>query len=380
MNNLLDREQKRWVKKIIEFADKNLNSYPDTFTYEVWNKCAKFGMLAMCIPEQNGGFADSQQSSLIMHYALGYGCTNNGLIFAINNHLIVAEGIFPKFANRQQYAKYRDSLSDGSIIASYAITEADHGSDSLGITTTVRKVNEKYVLDGSKMYISNCTIADLFIVIAKCYDSDKKVNSLSAFLVHKDDVGVEISTEIKKMGLEGCPMGELNLKKCILPLDRLLGNWGEGLLVANVAMEWERTFIFASHLGTMERIMEECIKYVNSRKQFNKTIGSYQLTSSKIVKMGIAIKLGMLLLLKIGKLRDDRKNTYYESAMFKYYIGEKYVQTCLDALQLFGAYGYSVESGIEKQLRDSIAAKIYSGTSEIQLDIMARLMGIKVDI
>lgn len=376
MNHVLNREQKQWVAKIAELAQRELNAGPDEFTPEVWRRCAEDGLIAMCIPEKTGGLSDSAVSSLIAHYALGYGCTNNGLTFAVNNHLIVAEGLFPRLADSGQIARYSAGLADGSVIASYAITEPDHGSDSFSLATRAEEAGDRFILNGSKTYISNAPIADLFVVIARTDEGVSSLNALSAFLVHKDDPGVTIGREISKMGLHGCPMAELVLNACEIPKDRLLGQRGGGVLAGNAAMEWERTFVFASHLGTMQRIMEECVKYANSRKQFNRSIGSNQLVADKIVQMGIAVEFGLLLMLRIGAMRDQGRNTYYESSMFKYHVGEKYAEACLDALQIFGAYGYSAESGIERQVRDALAAKIYSGTSEVQLDILSRLMGI----
>ncbi|MNI28075.1 Acyl-CoA dehydrogenase [compost metagenome] len=379
MNQNLNDEHKRLCHQIEEFAQRELNGGEPEFCRLKWEKCATYGLLAMCIPEKDGGMSESAMDSLMTHYALGYGCTDNGFTFAVNNHLIVAEGIFPRAASAWQREQYSAGFIDGSLIASYAITEPDHGSDSAGVTMQARLTGNHYVLDGSKLYISNSSIADIFVVVARTSDGPGRLNSLSAFIVHKDDLGVEVGSEIPKMGLKGCPMGELVLRGCILPKERLLGAEGGGIMIANLAMEWERTFVFASHLGTMQKIMENCITYVNSRRQFNKTIGSYQLVSSKIVQMGISIEFGMLLMSKIGELRDAGKNTFRESAMFKYHIGEAYARTCLDAMQIFGAYGYSVESGVERQVRDALAARIYSGTSEIQQDILARLMGIRTE-
>ncbi|KAF6569872.1 acyl-CoA/acyl-ACP dehydrogenase [Paenibacillus polymyxa] len=381
MSQFLEPDQKRMFHNIVEFARKELsNDGNEVFSRDKWVKCADFGLFAISIPESEGGLAESASDSLTAHYALGYGCADNGFSFAVNNHLIVAEGIFPRVADQEQKNIYSQKLIDGSLIASYAITEADHGSDSFGLNMRAKEVNNGFVLEGSKLYISNATIADVFVVVARTEQASSPLGALSAFIVHKEDMGVTIGKEITKMGLKGCPMGELVLKDCFLPGSRLLGAVGDGVIIGNLAMEWERTYVFASHLGTMQRIMEECVKYVNSRRQFDKTIGSYQLTSSKIVQMGVALEFGQLLMGQIGKLRDKGKNTYRESSMFKYHVGETYAQTALDALQIFGAYGYSAESGVERQVRDALAAKIYSGTSEVQMDILARLMGVKAEV
>lgn len=370
-------QEKDFCEQIIRFfKDENDFVKSGDFSKEKWMKCANFGLLAISTLQKFGGVAPSYQSALHFHYAMGYGCQDNGLSFAINNHSIVTAGILSKFATNEQKNKYLPKLLNGEIVASYAITDANHGSNSFQTDTQVRVCDSRYVLNGNKIYISNCPIADLFVVIARNVNSSN-LDSLYAFIIEKNDDGVVIGSEIPKMGLKGCPMGELILNNCIIDNGRLLGGEGTGLNVSNTALDWERCFEFATHLGTMKRIMEECVVYANARKPYGKSIGSYQAISSKIVQMKIAHENGTLMMDKIGKMRDEGKNTYLESAMFKYYIGEAYVQTALDAMQIHGAYGYSVESGIEQQVRDALAAKIYSGTTEIQQNIIASFIGIQ---
>ena len=376
MINLSKYKNSNNIKYFFE-SNNNIINEGNSFNENMWKACSEYGILALSIPEKNGGIATSYLESLVNHYSLGYSCHNNGLIFSINNSLIVSAGIFPKYASSQQQEKYLPKLIDGKLIASFALTDSNNGSDSFHTSTRVEKKDDKYVLNGNKMFISNAPIADIFIVIARNTNLNG-INSLCAFIVEKNDKGVSVGNEIKKMGLDGCPMGELILNNCVLDSTRLLCNENCGMKIANDALDWERFYEFASHLGTMQRILEETVRYVNSRKTYNRTIGKYQSISNKLVQMKLNIEFGELLLEKIGYKKDQGKNTYMESAMFKLHIGESYAKAALDMLQIHGAYGYSKESGIEKEVRDALAAKIYSGTSEVLSNVIASFLGIDV--
>lgn len=218
------------------------------------------------------------------------------------------------------------------------------------------------------MFTSNGPIADVFVVTAKT-----KEGRCMIFVVEKDLSGLNIGKNIHKMGLESCPFCELNFEGCIVPRENVLGKTGAGFFIVDAALEWERCFEFASNIGTMQRIMEQCIAYGRKRKQGGKSISEYQGVSHKIAEMKVAIEMSRNMLYKIAWMKDQGKNAYKESAVFKLFVSENYVKTCQNALQIFGGYGYTTEYCYERELRDALGSVIYSGTSDIQKNIIYEL-------
>jgi hypothetical protein len=178
------------------------------------------------------------------------------------------------------------------------------------------------------------------------------------------------------MGLRSLQNGELVFSNCPVPPSHLLGREGQAALIFNESMEWERCFLPAAHLGTMERVLERCIRYVNERSAFGNTIGKFQAVANKIAQMKVNIELGKLMLHKAATLKVQKKRAGLEASIAKLFISESLKNACLDAVQIHGGYGFMTEYEIERDLRDSIAATIYSGTSEIQYNLIARILGI----
>ena len=369
-------EKSEKIKKRIEvFAQKYINKLPpNEFSREAWEKCGEYGIIACLLPKEQGGLADSIGEILQTLKWIGYYFNDNGFVFSICNSMILYLGILPKMASKEMKIDLMPDIIQGKYIGAYAITEANSGSDAYNMQTTCVISKETITINGAKMYISNGAVADLIVVIAKNADLD---NKYTAILLKKDDKGIKIGKTIHKMGLESCEMSEIVFDNCEVPKNRIIGSSGMGTFVSNMAFDWEKCISFSAHLGKMKKIMNECITYVNQRKQFGKTIGEYQMVSEKISKMKVEVELGEAYLEKICSLKDKGKNSFLESSVFKYYIGESYARLCLDAMQIYGAYGYCKESGIEQEVRDSLGSKIYSGTSELQLCNIAKLIGIK---
>lgn len=366
----LSEDQYTLEKQIIDFAKKELNDdYVDGFNRKLWEKCANFGLFGICIPEEYGGLGDTYLSAAIAMKALGYGCEDSGFVFAISNHLWVCENLINLFGSEEQKKKYLPAMIDGSKIGAFALTEADSGSDALGMNTGAEKTDGGYILNGNKMFISNGPIADMFIVIARTGKSHA-MNGYTAFIVSKDNPGLEIGKTIEKMGLTGCPMSELVFNDCFIPDSDILGRVGSGSTLMNSSLEWERCFEFASHIGAMRRMMDKSTEYAMNRVQFGSSISTNQSISNKIANMRVNIELAELLLYKIASMKDEKKNAFVEASILKLFVSESYVNACLDTVQIMGAYGYVKEYKVERELRDSIASTIYSGTSEIQRNII----------
>lgn len=362
----LTKEQKEYRQEIINFAKEHLNNpdYLETYSEEMWKQVSDFGLLGLTIGEEYGGLGESYETAALVFETLGYACKNNGFIFVVNNHIWVSQNLIYLYGSEQLKQKYLPTMVTGEKIGAIAITEAESGSDAFSMTTKAVEEDDCYVLNGTKMFISNGPIASRFIVFAVTEEEpDKKI---TAFVVEREFEGVSTGPDIEKMGLNACPTSELILKNVRVPKENILGKVNRGSLILTNAIEWERCYEFAPHVGVMKRIMEQCLEQANGRKQFGRPISSNQAVSHKIADMQIKIELAELMLYKIAWLKDKKRSAYKETSVFKVFVSESYIQTCKDAMQIFGAYGYTKEYDMEREMRDALACSIYSGTNEMQ--------------
>lgn len=363
MDFTFTKDQLELRSEIIKFAKDHLNGKENLETYspEMWRKTAEFGLLGLTVGEEYGGLGETCVTAALAFEALGYACRNNGFIFVVNNHIWVAENLIYLYGSETLKKKYLCDMVGGSKIGAIAITESEAGSDSMAMTMSAVKSGDHYILNGSKLFISNGPIADLFLVFAVTEEKQ-----ITAFVVEKTAEGFRAGENIKKLGLEACPTSEIILEDCIVPAENILGRYNMGGTILTEALEWERCYEFAPHIGVMQRLKEMCVEQAMGRKQFGRAIGENQAVSHKIAEMQAAIEMARLMLYKIAWLKDQRKHAYMEASIFKLYVSEHYIQTCRDALQIFGAYGYTKEYEIERELRDALACSIYSGTNEMQ--------------
>jgi alkylation response protein AidB-like acyl-CoA dehydrogenase len=366
MNFELTSDQIKLKQEIINFAQENLNDEEtlEEFSYEMWKKISEFGLFGLTVPEEYGGLNESFLTAAVAIEALGYSCKNNGLVFVINNHIWVALNLINLYGSGELKEKYLADMVSGERIGAISLTEADAGSDAMNMSSSVSEEKDYFVLNGSKMFISNGPIADLFIVFA--VTSTKPFKQITAFVVEKKFPGVVIGKNIEKMGLNACPTSEITFNNVKIPKENILGRKNMGSSLMTNALEWERCYEFAPHVGAMQRIMETSLKYADDRIQFGQPISQFQAVSHKISEMKIAIELSKLMLYKIAWLKDQGKSAFLEVSIFKTFVSEQYIKTCKNALQIHGAYGYTKEYGIERELRDAIACDIYSGTAEMQ--------------
>jgi alkylation response protein AidB-like acyl-CoA dehydrogenase len=366
---------------IIQFAKKELNDHSpemtngNSFPREEWNKCAQMGIMNLPLSQKYGGLEADLLTTCIAIESLAYGCRDNGLVFSIVTQLL--SGIMlDRFASDEQKDKYLPRVSSGELIAAQAITEPEAGSDAMSMKTCAKKTADGYLLNGSKIFISNGPIADIAGVFAIGNNGQKRLNSISCFLIEKNTPGFTCSKPIEKLGLNTLQNGELIFDDCYLPEDSILGKEGQGGMMLNEILLYERILFAACHIGVMERVIEECIEYSTQRVQFGKPVNKFQAVSHKIADMKTDLELGKLILYKSAWQKDQNKRPHIETSISKLFISESLKKTCLDALQIHGAYGYMKEFSIERELRDSVAGTIYSGTSEIHRNIIATLLGL----
>lgn len=374
-------EQQALRKEVVRFAKEQLNDdlmrrdREEIFSRELWQKCADFGILGIPVPAEYGGGGGDTLTTVCALEALGYGCKDNGLLFSLNAHMWTTEIPLMAFGTEEQKRKYLPKLINGEWIGLHAMTEPGSGSDAYSLKTRADRKGDKYVLNGTKTFITNSQYGDLFIIFANV-DPSKGANGVSAFLVEKGTPGLIVGQKLHKMGLRTSPMTEVALVDCEVPVENMIGKEGSGQAIFTTSMEWERTCILASHLGMMQRLLETCVKYAHDRKQFGQPIGKFSAIANKIADMEVRIETGRLVLYKAAWLKSQGKHPLRESSIAKLYIAEECVKSCLDAIQIHGGYGYMMEYEIERDLRDAISSKIYSGTSEIQKVIISGLHGL----
>jgi alkylation response protein AidB-like acyl-CoA dehydrogenase len=344
------------------------------FNYAAFKKCAEFGIQGLPIPPEYGGSGADPLTVVVAMEALGYACRDNGLLFSINAQMWSFEVPLLEFGSEEQKAKYLPPLCRGEQVAVHAMTEPEAGSDAFSLRTTAVKTDSGYVLNGAKTFITNAPIADAILVFATL-DRQKGMQGISAFIVDRGTPGLS-TRHLDKMGLRTSPMAEVVLEDCKVPLENRLGPEGAGVAIFNCSMEWERGAILANYLGTMQRQIETCVKYGRDRKQFGKPIGRFQAVAHRIANMKVRLETSRWLVYRVAWLKQQGKSAVLDAAIAKLAASESFVQTCMDAVQIHGAYGYMTEPGIERDLRDSISGTIYSGTSEIQRNIIAAWLGL----
>jgi alkylation response protein AidB-like acyl-CoA dehydrogenase len=377
MNFELTPEQQRLQKAAIEFARRELNGNmierdaQQVFSHDGWKKCAAFGVQGMPIPKEYGGRAADSITTVAMMEGLGYGGSDQGLLFSINAHMWTNSIPLLKYGTTEQKKKYLPGLCDGSLIGANGASEPEAGSDIFSMLTRVRKDGRDYVLNGKKIFVTNAPIADLFTVYATL-DPQLGAAGICAFIVEKGASGLGVGKKKDKMGLRTALMAELLLEDCHVPGTALLGREGRGVEVFNCSMAWERACILATCLGTMRRQLERCVEHARKRKQFGQPIGKFQSVANRIVNMKLRYETARLLTYKVGWLMQSGRSADMDAAMAKLYVSESFVKSCLDAIQIHGGRGFLAELELERELRDSVGSTLYSGTSEIQRNIVAR--------
>lgn len=374
-------EQTQFREAVKKFASEELNrglrdrDKRGDFNFDGWRKCAAFGIHGLPIPEDYGGVGADALTTVGVLESLGYGCKDNGLIFSINAHMWTLEVPLLDFGSEEQKRKYLPRLCDGSLIGGNAMTEPGSGSDAYSLQTTAKRRGDRYILNGSKTFVSNGNVGDLIIVYATV-DHSMGRNGICGFLVEKDFPGLKVGRALEKMGLRTSPMAELFFEDCEVPVENRLGREGNGGNLFTHSMNWERACILASAVGTMQRLLETSIRYAKDRKQFGQSIGKFQLVATKIVDMKMLFDQAQAALYRTAWLQSKGKSIFLEAALAKLTISENWVKCAEEAVQIHGGYGYMTEVEVERELRDALGSKLYSGTSEIQRIIVASLLGL----
>lgn len=341
-----------------------------------WALLQAGGLTGLLNSQAAGGLGlNAPQAARFMAH-LGEYCLDGGLSFALCTHLCSTCLPIERFGSASLRKNLLPEMVTGKLIGAHAITEAGSGSDAFAMTTHAQRDGEGWRLNGTKIFVSNGPIADQIVVYA-CTDRKRgTLGGFSAFLVDARSPGVVIGPAGHKMGLKTSPLSDIYLTDVFVDDERLLGEEGMGFAILDFVMKWEVLCVFACQVGEMRRRLAQCLKQAKTRTQFGKPIGKNQAVSHRLVNMHLQVETAQYWLTRAAKALHSGKNTAGDIAAAKLVISESNVATALDAVTLFGGSGYMAEMGIEKQLRDAVGGVIYSGTSDIQRNRLATMLGL----
>ena len=335
---------------------------------ETVEKMAKLNMMGIPFSKEYGGAGGDTLSYIIAVEELSKVCGTTGVI--LSAHTSLCASLINQFGNPAQREKYLTPLAKGEKIGAFGLTEPGAGTDAAGQQTTAVLDGDNYILNGSKIFITNGGVAETFIVFAMT-DKSKGTKGISAFIVEKAFPGFSIGKKEDKLGIRGSSTTELIFENCVVPKENLLGQEGKGFGVAMKTLDGGRIGIAAQALGIAEGALEEAVAYMKERKQFNRPLSAFQGLQWMIADMDTKVEAAKYLVYKAAWLKDAGKPYSVEAARAKLYAAEVAMDVTTKAVQIFGGYGYTKEYPVERMMRDAKITEIYEGTSEVQKMVIA---------
>ncbi len=378
MDFSFDEAQTELRRSVLDFAQSQLSTNgadPYVFRKDLWKQCADFGILGLSVPPEYGGSGLDVISTTLAMEALGFGCNDHGLLFSMHAHMWAVITPIIAFGTDEQKQRWLPGLIDGTLIGAHGMSEPDSGSDAYSLRTRAELHGDSYILTGTKTFVTNAPVADVFLVFATV-NRKRGMWGVTAFVLEAGMPGLAVSAPFRKLGLQSSPMSEIVLDGCSVPVSHRLGSEGQGAAVFSHSMGWERSCILASQVGRMDSQLQTAVRYARERQQFGKPIGNFQLIAAKLADMKVRLETSRLLLYRAAWQQSVGGDVGLHSAMAKLYISEAAVQSALDAVQIHGGYGYMQEFNAERELRDAVGGTLYSGTSEIQRLLIARQLGL----
>src|SRR2546421_3429470 len=364
------------ILALVRYKLNNKNVMPvQQWTHTQWRLCGELGLLGLSAPKRyRGGGFDALTTARAIE-AFGRGCEDMGLVFSTAAHLFACTMPIVEYGSQEIKDVWLPGLCSGELIGANAITEKDAGSDVFALQTQAVRDSESYFLTGVKSYVSNGPLADLFVIYASTNRAHGYLG-ITGFIVEKASPGLILGEPFSKMGLTSTPACQVYLNECRVPVANRLGKEGQGAQIFKRSMQWEQSCLFASYLGQMERQLEQATTYAKTRHQFGKSIAKNQAIAHRLADMKLRLEAARLLLYRACWLFDQGKDAALDISLSKLAISEAAIQGGLDAIQIHGATGFGCEFGIERMLRDAIPSTIFSGTSEMQRDIIASELGL----
>lgn len=330
----------------------------------MFTRLAELGLTGIVFPEEYGGAAADYISYAIAVEELSRVCASTGV--TLSAHLSLGANPIYLFGTEEQKQKFLVPLAAGEKMGAFGLTEPSAGSDAGGTKTTAVKDGENWVLNGTKIFITNGGEAETYIVLARTDKDAQKHRGISAFIVEKGTAGLTFGKKEKKMGIRSSPTMELVFENCRIPVDNLLGEEGQGFKVAMKTLDGGRIGIAAQALGIAQGALEETVSYTKERKQFDVPVAKFQGVQFQLADMATQIDAARLLVYKAAYRASNNLSYSQDSAMAKLFASETAMRVTTQAVQLFGGYGYTREFPVERMMRDAKITEIYEGTSEVQ--------------
>ena len=383
----LSKEQQMLQKMYRDFAENEVKPLAqdvdeeERFPEGTVRKLGELGMMGIYFPKEYGGAGGTVLDYVMCVEEMSKACGTTGVIISAHTSLCAA----PIFENgtEEQKRKYLPKLCSGEWLGAFGLTEPGAGTDAQGQQTTavLDESGENWVLNGSKIFITNAGFANVFVIIAitgEVVDKrGRKSKEISAFIVERTDPGFSVGKHEKKMGIRGSSTCELIMEDCVIPKDRLLGKKGKGFALAMKTLDGGRIGIAAQALGIGEGAVEEAIKYTQERVQFGKRISQFQNTQFQLADMHTRMEAAKYLVYSAAMKKQNGEPYTADAAMAKLFASEAASDVTRRAVQLFGGYGYTREYPVERMMRDAKITEIYEGTSEVQRMVISAALGVK---
>ncbi|NJP37354.1 acyl-CoA dehydrogenase [Alkalicoccus luteus] len=369
MNLTFTEEQEMTRRMVRQFAQEKVApaiekmEQEDRFPEEIVRQMGELGLMGMPIPEQYGGMEMDYTSYILAIHELSRVSATVGVILSV--HTSVGTNPILYFGTEEQKARWVPKLASGEYLGAFAVSEAGAGSDVSGMKTTAIADGDDYILNGSKMWITNGGYADTYIVFART-SKDPGSKSISAFVVEKDTPGFTVQPKEKKMGLKGSSTCPITFEDCRIPKANRLGEEGDGFKIAMANLDAGRIGIAAQALGIAEAALDASTAYAKERKQFGKPIGQMQGIGFKLADMATSVEAARLLTYRAASLRTNGHPAGKEASMAKMFASDTAMKAAIEAVQIHGGYGFTEDYPVERYFRDAKVTQIYEGTNEIQ--------------
>ncbi|RNA67848.1 acyl-CoA dehydrogenase [Alteribacter keqinensis] len=372
-----NEEQEMMRKMVRQFAEEKVSKAvqrmeeTDEFPGEIVKEMGSLGLMGIPIKEEYGGAGMDFTSYILAIHELSKVSATLGVVLSV--HTSVGTNPILDFGNEEQKKRYVPKLASGEYIGAFALTEPGSGSDAAGMKTTAVKKDDHYILNGSKVFITNAGAAQTYIVFAKT-EPTAGVKGISAFIVEKDTPGFTVGAKEKKMGLHGSNTSSLSFEDAKVPVENLLGEEGEGFKIAMANLNFGRIGIAAQALGIAEAALEYATAYAKERKQFGRSIGSQQGVAFKLADMATKVEAAKLLTYRAANLKEHGRSCGMEASMAKMFASDTAMKVATEAIQVLGGYGYVKEYPAERFFRDAKVTQIYEGTNEIQHLVISKAL------
>ncbi|ALS77767.1 acyl-CoA dehydrogenase [Planococcus kocurii] len=377
MNFQLSEEHEMIRKMVRDFANKEVaptaeeRDEEERFDREIFDKMAELGLTGIPWPEEYGGIGSDYLAYCIAVEELSRVCASTGV--TLSAHTSLAGWPVYTFGTEEQKQKYLRPMAEGTKIGAYGLTEPSAGSDAGSMRTSAREDGDHYVLNGSKIFITNGGIADIYVVFAVT-DPESKHKGTTAFIIEKDFEGFSVGKKERKLGIRSSPTTEIIFDNCRVPKENVLGELGQGFKIAMQTLDGGRNGIAAQAVGIAQGALDASIDYAKEREQFGKPIMANQGISFKLADMATSIEASRLLTYQAAWLESNKLSYSKESAMAKLMAGDTAMKVTVEAVQVFGGYGYTKDYPVERFMRDAKITQIYEGTQEVQRLVISRMV------